>query len=243
MPKITFRARSKTDFETQLKPVPAATLLPEWWRKQPPYNISPDNPDGKKFVLMNRASNASPKKCTPMLDAIVSGYIIQLWADVKIERSPSPQDIPPSMKWQTHADIFSMHGDAAHNLPHPPGYTKWVFKYSNCWIPETPKGYSILVTAPVGLRDAALLAIPAIVDSDRSTLELAFPMWVRDDFDGIVEKGTPLVQLTPFKRENWTSEFTYYENGYYYNVIEERNFSSTLLNHYVKNAWSKKTYK
>ena len=109
-------------------------------------------------------------------------------------------------------------------------------------MPKTPKGYSILVTAPFGHRDLPFHVIPAIIDSDRSTLEIVPPMWLKEGFEGIVEKGTPMFQVTPFKRESWESEFSYLENGEF-EIKQEKNFNSTLVSHYIKNVWSKKSYK
>jgi hypothetical protein len=240
--KIIFKARSKAEFETQLKPIPAASVLPQWWRDLTPYSKGPENPDGKKLLVRNRNSNAGPKKCTPMLDGLTSGYIIPLWSDVFVSQGEDP-NISPEITWRTYGNVFELHGSDAHELPHPPGYDRWVFKYMNCWIPQTPPGYSIMVTAPAGYRDAPFLPIPAVVDTDKSTLELVFPMWVKTGLTGVVEQGTPMVQLTPFKRDNWQSEFEYYENGEYFGIIEERNFNATIVNHYVKKHWTKKTYK
>ena len=81
------------------------------------------------------------------------------------------------------------------------------------------------------------------MDTDKSSLELIFPVWVRDNFSGIVEKGTPIAQIIPFKRDNWDSTFDYYEDGQYYKVVEEKNFNSTIVGHYIKNVWSKKKFK
>ncbi len=33
------------------------------------------------------------------------------------------------------------------------GYDQVVYKYHNCWIPQTPKGYSCLITSPFGYND------------------------------------------------------------------------------------------
>lgn len=203
-----------------------------------PYFVSPENPDGKKLIIRDRIPNATFKKCTPMLDGITSGYIIPLWADVQVSNS-----IPPTITWKTSHTVFSSHGIDSMAVPPPPGYTNWVFKYHNCWIPKTPPGYSVIITAPFGYQDLPFKAIPAIVDSDKSTLELVFPMWLKQGFEGIVEAGTPMVQITPFKRTEWTSEFDYYEDGEYKGIVEERNFNTTIVNHYIKRHWSKKTYK
>jgi hypothetical protein len=100
-----------------------------------------------------------------------------------------------------------------------------------------------LITSPFGYGDLPFKAVPAIVDTDSSTLELVFPMWIKTGLDGIVEKGTPLIQISPFKRDDWDSTFDYYQNGEYYDIIEEKNFNSTMVGHYLKNHHSKKKFK
>ena len=237
--EIKFCARTKYDFDTQLPPKPAASLIPNWWKELDPYDITPDNPEGK-FQIRNRKSNATAKKCVPMLDGLTSGYIIQLWADVQVEQTPPPGI--PGLSWRTGRDLFTLHGISSRELPTPTGYDPVVFKYDCTWTPITPPGYSTLVIPPMGYQDSAFKAVPAVLDSDKSTINFAFPMWIKTGFEGIVEKGTPLVQLIPFKRDNWTSSFDYYKDNDY-NVLEEKTFNGTLIGNYLKNNWSKKTYK
>jgi hypothetical protein len=55
--------------------------------------------------------------------------------------------------------------------------------------------------------------------------------------------GTPMIQIIPFKRDDWSSTFDYYEDGEYHHVIEERNFNSTMIGHYLKNHHSRKKFK
>jgi len=239
MNKIVFKARSRTESLIQPRPYPASEAIPDWWRNMAPYDKSPDNPDGKKILVRNRISNATFKKCAPLLDGITSGYIIPLWSDVQVT-----QERPiPLITWRAQHDIFQLHGMSSLEIPTPPGYLPVVFKYLNAWIPITPPGYSTMITSPVGYQNLPFKTIPAIVDTDKSTLELLFPMWVNENFEGIVEKGTPLVQLTPFKRDSWKAEFDTYEDDEYRQVVEEKNFNSTLVNHYIKKHWSKKSYK
>lgn len=236
---IKFRARCKTDFEVHDRPYPAESVTLDWWKTEPPYNPSPENPDGNKLLIRNGISNATFKKCRPMLDALNSGYIIPLWADVNVEQTGQI----PLITWRTKTLVFSIHGDSSRRMPAPPGYDQVVFKYENTWIPMTPPGYSVLVTAPFGQRNLPFHAIPAVIDSDKSNFELVFPMWIRSGLEGIVEKGTPMVQMIPFKRSDWKMEFDYYEDGEYWNVVKERTFNTTIVGHYVKNAWSRKSYK
>ena len=236
---INFRAKSKTEFEVQLKPYPAVKQLPKWFTDASPYAPLPNFPQDNKLHFRNRNANTTYKKCVPLLDSLSAGYIISLWADVMIEQNNGF----PVIYWKTHSDIFLIHGESSKEIPAPEGYDQIVYKYLNCWIPQTPKGYSCLITSPVGYNNLPFHAVPAIVDTDRSTLELIFPMWVKKGFEGIVEKGTPLVQIIPFKRDDWESTFDYYEDGQYYSIIEEKNFNSTMIGHYLKNHHSKKKFK
>jgi hypothetical protein len=64
---------------------------------------------------------------------------------------------------------------------------------------------------------------------------------LENDFEGVIEKGTPIAQIIPFKRDSWNAEFDFLENGEY-KKIEDKNFNSTIVGHYLKNAWSKKEF-
>lgn len=235
---ITFKAKTESAFKVQSKPYPAVQAIPEWWRDMTPYDVSPENPQGNKLFLRNRRTNATFKKCTPMLDALTAGYIIDLWADVFVSRSNGLE-----VTWKTNTEIFALHGPSSQKVPPPPGYDNIVFKFNNCWIPKTPPGYSMLITSPFGYRDLPFLAIPAVIDTDKSTLEIVPPMWIKKGFEGIVEAGTPLIQMIPFKRTDWKADFSYFEGDTYYSEEVEGNFNKTITNHYTKNHWSKKSYK
>ena len=236
---INFKATSKTEFEVQPKPYPAVKQLPKWFTDAEPYFDRPGWPNDGKLHFRDREENITYKKCVPLLDSLGAGYIIPLWADVMVEQNGGF----PGIYWKTQLNIFELHGSPSREIPAPTGYDQVVYKYLNTWIPQTPKGYSCLVISPLGYNDLAFKAIPAIVDTDSSTLELSFPMWIKKGFEGIVEKGTPLVQIIPFKRDDWESTFDYYEDGEYHNVIQEKNFNSTMVGHYLKNHHSKKKFK
>jgi hypothetical protein len=237
---INFRARSKTEFDIQLKPYPAIKSLPRWYLDSDPFVKDPMfGPDSSKTHVRLKSANHNFKKCTPLLDSMSSGYIIPLWADVEVDNS---NPYFPQIYWKTKHDVFIAHGANTREIDPPVGYHKQVFKYMNCWIPQTPKGYSCLIVSPFGYNDTVFKAVPAVIDTDKSTLEVIFPMWVKAGFNGIVQKGTPLVTVIPFKRTDWKATFDYYEDGEYHNIIEEKNFNSTIIGHYLKNHWSKKKF-
>lgn len=238
--KINFKARSRRDFEIQEKPYPAAKQLPKWFKNASPYfGDGQKYPNDGKLHIIDGVPNYTYKKCIPLLDGLSLGYIIPLWTDVFVEQKNGV----PNVYWKTRSDVFELHGPASREIPAPVGYDQIVYKYINAWIPQTPKGYSCLIVSPIGYNDLPFKAIPAVVDTDKSTLELIFPMWIKTGYEGIVERNTPMVQIIPFKRDDWESTFDYYEDGEYRYIIEEKNINKTIIGHYLKNHWSKKKFK
>ena len=239
MKQITFEALNEYYYNVAPKPYPAKESIPDWFRNMQPYRVTDENPDGKKLLVRNGFSNATFKKCTPMLDALTSGYIFPLWADVQVT---DMKEEVPLITWKIRKyDVFELHGPDSTEMTTPTGYHPRVFKYSNPWIPLLPKGYSYLVTQPFGFRDTPFHAIPAIID-DGTTLDIPFPVWVKKGFNGIVERGTPMVQITPFKRESWISNFTHSTDEERH-IIMSKGFDGVIKNHYLTNFWKKKEYK
>jgi hypothetical protein len=235
---IKFKAIDEHGFNTQIKPFPSSTIIPEWWKTMTPYMKSNENINGKELLIKNGSSNVTFKKCTPMLDALTSGYIISLWSDVRVYI----ENDMPQLSWKTNFPVFTPHGGESDKIDPPSGYTNYVAKYQNTWIPITPPGYSVLAISPFGYKNLPFYAVPAIIDSDKSILEMLNPMWIKKDFEGIVEKGTPLVQLIPFKRDDWKAEYEFYKNNEH-NTLKEKTFNSNIVNHYIRNHWSKKSFK
>ncbi len=58
----------------------------------------------------------------------------------------------------------------------------------------------------------------------------------------LVEKGTPMVQVIPFKRESWKAEYSSLAEGEY-DALEDATFGSTIKNHYKRFVWTKKDFK
>jgi hypothetical protein len=239
MNEIEFIYISKYFYEVCERPKPAKEFLPEWFKSMPPYEKTLDNPDGSKLILSEDGySNASGKKCIPMFDAMTSGYIVPLWADVQV----SQENNFPKIKWRVKENVFELHGPSSRNIPPPFGYDSVVFKYLSQFKIKTPPGYSVLVIPVSGHYRLPFTAIPAIIDTEKSSGDAAFPLWIQSGFNGIIKKGTPLVQIIPFKKENWKSKFSWITLEQYY-IELDKSFNSNILNNYLKNIWNKKTYK
>jgi hypothetical protein len=82
----------------------------------------------------------------------------------------------------------------------------------------------------------------AVIDYDKTPHSLFPPVYLKENFEGIVERGTPMFQIIPFKRNNWKSSFSFLEDGEQ-TARMDRDVKATIVNNYVKNFWEKKSYK
>lgn len=241
--EIEFVARSPYYEKVAPRPYPAKEHLPKWYKEMPSYNE--DNDGIRRLTVRYGASSVTPKMCTPMYDTFTTGYIIPLWADVEIRQI----DDEPNLFWRTSGKQFEMHGgwggggnDGITGVTTPDGYSQYVVKWLNGWDIRTPKGYSCLITDPYANENSPFKAIGAVVDSDKLKLSILPPVWIKKGFEGIVEKGTPMVQVIPFKRESWTSKYSSLKEGEY-NLMEEAGFAANIRNHYKRFVWTKKDFK
>lgn len=224
------------------RPFPAVKNIPKWWRDMPPYIDDEDSPGGKRLIFRDLRNNLSPKKCMPMMDGITNGYIIPLWADTLVTNmSKEEGEYLPNISWKTTREVFEANIDGAHHMQIPEGYCPYIFKYVNVWCIKTPPGYSVRISTPVGY-DLPFKAVDAIVDTDRYDAALPIPMFLKEGFEGLIERGTPLIQIQPFKRESWESGFSHYPDGEHSNK-QENWMRLTSFGNYIRTQWSKKSYK
>jgi hypothetical protein len=213
------------------KPSPSKEWVPDWWKKMDPYVDS-------KIKIHGHVSSATGKKCMPMLDAMTAGYMVPLWTDVMVTKTGNGH----SVSWKTKEPVFGAHDSRqSDGVDHPTGYSSIAFKYHNPWVIKTSPGWSSLISHPMGYHDLPFRMIPALVDTDKYPQDINPVFWIRDDFEGIIEKGTPMFQVLPIKREPWKSQFeAYTSEQHMYN--QEKNIGKTIVNNYIKNIWQKKDY-
>jgi hypothetical protein len=137
----------------------------------------------------------------PVFDAIISGYIIALPADVYVS-------IKDGMQYFEWSDLNLVGFHPVEQAPEHPVRNKHSYpKWMNYWSIKTPKGYSTLFVQPMH-RESVFTILPGIVDTDEYTAPVNFPMVINDpEFEGLIPKGTPIAQVIPFKRDSWKMEF------------------------------------
>jgi hypothetical protein len=223
MQKITFTDTQGVPDE--FCPKPATASVPDWYKSLESYMSGDKKPDGQGMTT------ATIKRCMPVFDAIVSGYILYTYVDVFVsqkkilygdkayfeetgeERPLTDEQIKekglpinaPYYEWPTFNPIqFHPHVQAP-EIPAKGNKPESVSypKWINPWSISTPKGYSVLFTQPMH-RESPFTILDAIVDTDSYNAPVNFPFVLNDwGFEGLIPAGTPMAQVIPFKRESW----------------------------------------
>jgi hypothetical protein len=215
---------------------PASSFIPKWYRESKSTihkmdtELTPFNPE---------STTSTYKKCTPFFDAITSGYIVFLSADLEVTQR---DNLPPLLLWRTQRKIVTEHDLVQwEGLPCPEGYSQWVYKWHNQFGLKTPKNYSLLFTSPFNRFDLPFISLSGIVDTDSYDMAIHFPFFIKNNFNGIIEKGTPIAQIIPIKNEYWERELKEYDE--YKVFVNYQNFLSTIKRSYKNKYWKRKEYK
>lgn len=187
-PEITFRCAAE-DLGVIAEPTPAKHHLPDWFRK-----IAPTD----KSHLTVHDNGLTVKRCLPFIDAMTAGWILPLAATVRLAVSEGGQTV--NAGWEFDKTMVSNHNP--HQVAGGPAGNRPPCKFHNYWTIATPPGLSCLFVPPLNRSQAVFQVFSGVVDTDTYQSAIHFP-FVATAADGVhvLEKGTPLVQVIPFKRE------------------------------------------
>jgi hypothetical protein len=226
-------------------PIPTKLNIPEWYKK-----------------LEHTVLNKTVKGCMPFLDSLTSGYLLKLPQDFYVRHNVLNEKNEKD-SFQTfglydqaqllHAQFINLNSELDIH------YTKQLegsplveknknlpfYKILNPWTIKTPKGYSCLFVPPLNNSDDRFSIIPGIVDTDTFPNEINFPIVINGDkypiLETLIKKGTPYVQVIPFKRDNWKMIFKSRKQK---EIQNSRIFYGLkLLNIYKEKHWDKKSWK
>lgn len=204
MAKIRFYPFSQETIDMSPAPTPSSKNIPQWYKKQPAYG-------GDEEQFLKRGMSASTvKRCMPVFDSLNSGYLIYFPCDVYIDATDPEKitwSIPDKMK-MIRRDLVSSHSpeQVSHYPRDEKKYHKEVFRILPFWSVGTEDGYSCLFTHPIHRDGLPFQAFSAIIDTDKFISDGHLSMYIEKDFKGIIERGTPLVQVIPFRREKYQME-------------------------------------
>lgn len=230
-------------------PIPAKLNIPEWYKN-----------------LEHAILNKTVKGCMPFLDSLTSGYLLKMPQDFYVRHNVDNKN----EKGEIFKDSFQTYGlhDASqilyakninlnsgldfHSLKQVEG-SPFIeknknlpfYKIINPWKITTPKGYSCLFVPPLNNSDDRFSIIPAIVDTDTFPNEINFPIIINGDkypiLETTIKKGTPYVQIIPFRRDSWKMTLKPRKQKEIQN--SKLFYGLTLLNTYKNKYWNKKSWK
>lgn len=176
--------------------------------------------------------NSTVKRCVPFLDAMSAGFIIPLWSDMFVFAKHGNLEVNfPNNFLQ--AETLGFHSES--QMPHHPmskmPYGNILMKFINPWVIETDPGVSCLFTSPLNHMQKNFKILDGVVDTDTYYSNINFPfIWTGGDGEFFFEKGTPLVQVIPFRREQQDIEVSVIDSDKKQKVI-------SLLGTRMKNAY------
>lgn len=172
-------------------PRPAHEFIPQWYKELD------DRPnDDKPFRKSMRA-------CMPAMEALTFGWIIPTPTDVAIVEEEDGYRV----EWADETfNVMGRHpkeqvgGDS---FPHDGE----IIKFNLPYMMRTPEGISTLYMPPLNRVETRFRPFSGVVDTDEYVNEVNIPALMLDeDWSGIIEAGTPLVQVIPFERDGIVSE-------------------------------------
>lgn len=187
-------------------PIPVKLNIPDWYKK-----------------LEHTFYNQTVKGCIPFLDSLTAGYILKMPQDLHVnhnvdfknEKGEIVKDSFSTFALYKHKDELCSHINlnklrdyhGTRQLEGSPLINKNTnlpfYKILNPWKIKTPKGYSCLFVPPLNTSDDRFSIISGIVDTDAYPLQINFPFVINGHkyptLEFIIKKGSPYVQIIPFK--------------------------------------------
>jgi hypothetical protein len=194
-------------------PKPAKNFIPQWFKDIP------------------SSIPGTVKGCPSFPDYFSQGYIIPMWADVKLNfdgdtwnwKTPT-NDI----KWETHGNEQLLD----YVTPNFNGVDgQFVFKTICPWRIITPPGWSVLQLPLFYHFNQEWSVLPGVIDTDVYSSINQQVLYHGDGNQIIINRGDPLVLYIPFKRSNKLKHSVRYqtEKDKEYFETEDINFLSKFI--------------
>lgn len=246
--KITFSTQEICKDLNIEKPIPIKLNIPNWYKK-----------------LKHSFVDKNIKGCIPFLETLTTGYLLKTDQDFFINHNfvnedgkRSTYNCPSlSLGMGSHLNNLNVNLNLHENINHTPEQLRGsdilknnnnlhVHKFMNPWIIKTPPGYSCLFLPPMNNPHEVFEIIPGIVDTDTYEIPVNFPFLIKAEkkknIQTIIKKGTPYVQIIPFKKESWKMNIEYFSNEDM--AVKNSRFNIlSILDTYKNNFWKKTKWK
>lgn len=222
-------------------PTPSSKYnIPQWFKNLPKYMY------GKSNFFWDNGTNLTVKSCLPVVDGFTAGYTINLHCDIQVTIENNKTAIRwaypvPEIPSPVVARVTEDKEGKQCGWNKMDGYDDLNFNWMPSWCLRTPKGYSSLFTHPINRVDLPFYTLGGVIDTDKWGESGNHPFLLKKNWEGIIPKDTPIIQVIPFKRESWKSDVDVKMTDEYVKQISKRD--SYLKDYYKKFLWSSKSYK
>jgi len=172
------------------KPTVAKAVLPEWFKAMPA-EVQAETLGGEEVRTL--------KHCPPLIDALSTGVMIPLAADLTIANGEIRWDWDPPFL----SDARITRAPVGLHVPEQGTGVPFlidagaVVKFMNFWALEADPGHSLLFTHPLNREDLPFRTLAGLVDADLfKDGYVHFPaLWTDPEFQGVLPAGTPVAQV------------------------------------------------
>lgn len=193
MKSIEFVNVTNNQIDARYHPKPAKNFLADWYKQ------TPSRVNNLPRKIVDSRSPATVKKCVPVFDYLTAGYVIPTHCDIYVERSGQDQ-----IFHFPEGDVIGWH-PAVQVEKHPMTRNSPVPKIISPWAIKTPRNYSCLFVPPGHMGNIYFNTLEGYVDTDTYLGPVNYLFTMRDkNFEGMIPAGTPIVQVIPVRREQWT---------------------------------------
>lgn len=208
------------------QPELAAKTLPEWYKNQKRYD---------------EAGNSSWRNCVPFFDVMSAGYVLLTPCDISFEHDGTRLTSKPS---DPIYNSFVEDRESLKGFHAPIGHYDQHFAWLPRWGVSLQEGFSAIYTTPFNRFELPFTAASGIIDNDKINTPGRMPFFIKEGWTGVLPKGTPFVQIIPFRRENWTLvNLEASDVQIRRNLKRSVRFRSEKSDYYRNHSWSRKKYK
>lgn len=211
-------------------PKPARNYLPDWYRNTKMFE------GGTPLINKFGGTNATVRACMSFGDSFMMGYMQETWCDILVHNNGDSCEVVTSL----HNPETITHRDQT-TFKIPSEYYQSDLSWQIQWIPRLPDGYSMMYVHPMNRWDLPFQTVAGVVDNDTFNYEKVanYPFMIKRGFSGIIPKGTPFMQMIPFKRDEWNS--SYEEHNPKNQILADR-VHTKFWGGYKKLFWHRKVF-
>lgn len=224
--------KSELHVHNMLKPVPAVAMLPDWFKQ-----LKSDDDDEVPYP--------TAKQCRGIWDILSVGYMFVWPFDAEIFKNEEGKLSILKLR-EAGEEAFSPHPHfqmGSYPDPFFATQAKGIQKLSTPYKVKTPPGTSIMMMQPSYRPDLQTTVMPGVLDTDAYYGEFNILFTLNDIGDKQkvkIRAGTPLAQVVPFTRGEWSMEYTKVDQD---RAEINQGLSDNIEKYYQRMQWTKKVYK